>query len=317
MIFRDRFPKKLAFCLDICYDERGVVWMEKKYHINYCFLDEPVYYGDTMLVQLGRLYCMPDTIIEKHAHMNWYELTIVTDGAGVVSTNDVPTAVSKGDIYLSYPGDFHEIASSADAPLKYDFFSFNTKNPLVKKELKQIVKTMYHANQRVFRDSQIATAVSDAILEFSAEQCYRREILGALFGEILFYILRDFAKEPPAVQKKHTISAEELCFQVMHYIDTHIYSMENLSVLGEKFCYNYSYLSSVFQKTTGITLAEYYRTRRLDAARLLLNEDRLKIHQIAEMLKYSSAYAFSKAFKNQYGIAPKHELQKIKLKNTP
>ena len=104
-----------------------------KYYLTYTSMKNPVCYKNTMLIQLGRLYCLPTTVIEKHVHLDWYELTIVTSGEGTVITNGVSTKVSVGDIYLSYPGDFHEIFTSDTNPLKYDFFAFNTKNAMLKK----------------------------------------------------------------------------------------------------------------------------------------------------------------------------------------
>ena len=285
--------------------------MQKKYHLNYNFIETPVYYKDTMLIQLGRLYCMPLATIEKHAHINWYEITIVSDGEGVILTNDIPTKISKGDIYISYPGDFHEIRSSADKPLKYDFFAFNTKNPKIKKELKNIISTMYYYEQRIFRDELIHSTVSAAIAEISAKQEHYSDILCSLFEQTLFYLIRNLKISKNTPQHIHTGSSEELCFQIMQYIDTHIYSIERLSVLSEKFKYNYTYLSDLFKKTTGNTIANYYNTRKLDAARLLLNEKKFKINQVAEMLNYSSLYSFSKAFKNKYGISPKYYMQEI------
>lgn len=281
--------------------------MEKKYHIDYSFHTKPVYYKDTALVQLGRLYCAPSAVIDKHAHINWYELTVVTDGEGTITTNDAPLNVSKGDIYFSYPGDFHEIISSEKNPLKYDFFAFNTKNQKIQKELKNIItSTSYCYEQRIFRDEKINAAVSDAIAEFSSKQEDYDEILCALFDLILFYIIRNFKLGDTAVRKNNINSYDELCFQIMNYIDTHIYTIKSLSVLSEKFKYNYSYLSDIFKKNTGMTVINYYNTRRLNAARLLIIENKLNITNIAEILNYSSPYSFSKAFKQKYGVSPKN-----------
>ena len=91
----------------------------------------------------------------------------------------------------------------------------------------------------------------------------------------------------------------------MHYIDTNIYTIKNLNDLAEVFSYNYSYLSTLFKSTMEITLNDYYHNRRLDAARLLIDEGEFSITAISEKLNYSSLYAFSKAFKNKYGSSPK------------
>ena len=95
----------------------------------------------------------------------------------------------------------------------------------------------------------------------------------------------------------------------MNYIDTHIYSLTSLDELATKFNYNYSYLSSLFSRATGKTLREYYLERRLEVARTMVLEKNKKIWEIAEMLNYSSAFAFSKAFTAKYGVSPKQMRQ--------
>ena len=85
--------------------------------------------------------------------------------------------------------------------------------------------------------------------------------------------------------------------------------MKNLEELTEVMKYNYSYLSTLFKKTTGNTLLSYYYAKRLDVARMLILENSLKISEIAEQLGYSSLYAFSRAFKDMYGLSPKQYLR--------
>ena len=274
-----------------------------KYRLNFESIENPISYKDTLLFQIGKLYCFPETVIEKHAHLDWFELTIISDGTGIITTNDISTPVQEGDIYLSYPGDFHEILSSDKNPLKYDFFAFNTKNTFLKQELQHIMNTYTYEN-RVFQNSAVNYAVSSAIAEFSSKEKYSSELLSLIFEEILYHIIRSFDGE--AIQRNiNNLPANELCFQIMHYIDTHIYSIKSLASLSEKFSYNYSYLSNFFKKNTGYTISDYYQNRRLEAAKLLINAGGLKITNIAERLNYSSLYAFSKAFKKKYGIAPK------------
>lgn len=278
--------------------------MRDRYNLSYTYIKEPFEFDSNFLVQLGRIHCKPLANIRKHAHIFWYELTIITDGEGEILTNDYSSHVSPGDIYLSCPGDFHEINSSKDRPLKFDLLAFYTDNPDLKKELKRITNNIYNYNNRIFRDEKIGNAVCDVILEFGLKEKYKKEIISSLVNQILFLTARNF--DSMSFKKvKTTNSLDELCFQIMYYIDTHIYSIKSLSELSEEFSYNYSYLSNLFKKHTGITLLEYYKNRRLDAARLLLMEGEFKINYIAQKLNYSSLYSFSKAFKNKYGVSPK------------
>lgn len=55
-------------------------------------------------------------------------------------------------------------------------------------------------------------------------------------------------------------------------------------------------------KITSSSLSSNYRKKRLDAARLLIAEGRLSATHISELLHDSTVYAFSKAFKQEYGV---------------
>ena len=97
---------------------------------------------------------------------------------------------------------------------------------------------------------------------------------------------------------------QALCYKLMHYIDTHIYTMKSLCELAEFTGYSYGYLSALFRQTTSNTLSGYFREKKLDTARMLLLEHNLGVTEISDMLNYASVYAFSKAFRNFYGVSP-------------
>ena len=82
--------------------------------------------------------------------------------------------------------------------------------------------------------------------------------------------------------------------------------MKKLEELGEVMGYSYGYLSALYKKTTSNTLADYYKNKKLEIARLLVMERNLKMGEIAEKLNYASVYAFSKAFKNHFGSSPEN-----------
>ena len=79
-----------------------------------------------------------------------------------------------------------------------------------------------------------------------------------------------------------------------------------INELSEVVGLSYGYLSTIFKNTTHSSLSEYYRAKKLDSARFLLQEQKFTIPEISELLNYTSVYAFSKAFKNYYGLSPKN-----------
>ena len=277
---------------------------EKRYHLNFSYIIEPRVFGDTRLYQIGRLHCADGMEIPVHSHLNWFELTIVTDGAGTVTTNGVEVPVSRGDIYLSFPGDFHGIRSDVRTPLKYDFFAFNTGSRDLASAFEELTHTATPAARRVFRDERVRSLVADALAEIDGDALYADRVLAAVFDQILLDVLRNF---PTLAPVRHSVAVgkqEELCYRMMHYIDTHIYTMQGLSDLADAMQYNYSYLSDLFCRVTSDTLLHYYRTRRLEAAKLLLCEGKLTVGEIADLLHYASIYTFSRAFKEAFGCSP-------------
>ncbi len=267
-------------------------------------MDTPNVYGNLTLLQIGRRYCSEGEIIYAHTHQDFFELTIVNGGEGVVVSNGESFPVKSGDSHLSIPCDIHEIRASENSKLEYDYFSFKILDGELKNELSKISRKLFGASSRVFADPKINNLLGNAISEFSFEKPYSREILENIFNQIAVYLVRDFNDVEHQTPKFS--ENEILCYQVMNYIDTHIYSITNLEFIAPKFNYNYSYLSNLFKKTTGKKLSDYFQSRKLETAKVLILENKHKITEIASMLNYSSPFSFSKAFKQKYGCSPKN-----------
>lgn len=276
-----------------------------RYHLDNNYIASPVKYGEHYLVQLGRLFCSADTVISDHLHLNWYELTIVTDGGGTVGTNGCDIPVSAGDIYISFPTDLHNIRPDASSPLKFDFISFFTENEELRSQLERIRSAFIDPKARILRDDRIKRITSLLMKELADEQTlFRDEMSAALLTELIICIIRDMDGRSTELAFMNTDDRDVLCYQMMSYIDTHIFTMTGLGELAKELNYNYCYLSHLYKVSTGQTLSEYYRAAKLRAAKLLIEEGKLKISEIAELLNYSSIYVFSRAFKQQYGYPP-------------
>lgn len=280
--------------------------MKKEYHLCKNFLPDPMVCGDVLIYQIGRLFCNGDTVVDTHIQRDLFELTVVTEGRGVITTNGIPVTVERGDIYLSLPCDSHKIVSDREKPLKYDFFAFHSKREDLRQELEKIAQNYYSANTRIFHDERVRSLVSNAIAEVNQETTYTKDLLTAIFQSIVIYVIRGFKEVVPEKASDTVTHAEILCYKMMNYIDTHIYTLKHLEELAGITDYSYGYLSVLFKQTTLRTLSDYYQEKKLDAARLLILEGRYKVTEIAELLNYTTVYAFSKAFTRHYGVSPRN-----------
>ena len=277
--------------------------MKPRYHFVKDYQKSPLNLGSVNVVQIGRRFCSIGEIIPAHTHKDYYELTIVTAGEGIVKSNGEVFSVKPNDLHLSIPCDIHEIIACGDTALEYDFLSFTCNDNELKSELKKISSNLIKVNTRIISDTKINSLISNAILEFSSEKPFGKKLLENAFNQIIIYLIRNFNNVSKEADK--LTQTEILCYQIMNYVDTHVYTIQNLEDIAPKFNYNYKYLSSIFKKTTQKTLYEYFQTRKLETAKVLISEKKYKITEISSMLNYSSPFAFSKAFKNKFGYSPK------------
>jgi AraC-like DNA-binding protein len=71
-------------------------------------------------------------------------------------------------------------------------------------------------------------------------------------------------------------------------------------------------LRRAFKATFGITIVEYVRDRRLDAARIMLREGRYQVAEIAYRVGYSDPANFTHAYRRRFGNPPSAELKPFK-----
>ena len=289
----------------ILYLRSGKRRMDYKYHLDRSYFRSPRYFGQTRLIQIGRLYCKPSNKIEAHEQpKDVYELTVVTSGKGTVYTNCEGIPVKAGDIHISFPEEIHEIVSDSEEPLHFDFFSFITMESDFKEELERISEENRAIEKRIFQSDIVCDLVRNGIREINSKEKYSEKMMASICEQIIVSIIRSFENDTEIKRKNAVTDADSLCYQAMSYIDSHLFSMRSLTEISDALNYNYSYLSNLFKKNMGQGLMDYYRLRRLETAKYLLLEKGRNITQIAEMLNYSSVYAFSRAFRTRYGISP-------------
>lgn len=88
-------------------------------------------------------------------------------------------------------------------------------------------------------------------------------------------------------------------------------------ILEEKLQMDYSYLTSLFSSTEGVTIEKYVILQRIEKAKELLIYDELSLSEIADKLGYSSVQHLSQQFKKTTGLTPSHFKQLKENKRKP
>ena len=100
------------------------------------------------------------------------------------------------------------------------------------------------------------------------------------------------------------MSSFERVARAMKDIDSHLSEDISIERLADMFYLSPYYFHRTFSAIVGKALAEYIRDRRLERAAVLLSETDKPVIEIGLECGYDSAQAFSRAFKNCYGMPP-------------
>ena len=92
---------------------------------------------------------------------------------------------------------------------------------------------------------------------------------------------------------------------IIKYIEQHYHDELSLQEVAAKFFVSREYVSRRFKQEYGINFTDYIGKYRIEKAKLLMQNQYLKLSQIAEMVGFHDVKYFSKVFKKQEGLSPK------------
>jgi YesN/AraC family two-component response regulator len=99
--------------------------------------------------------------------------------------------------------------------------------------------------------------------------------------------------------------ANDVVSRVMKYIQDHTAETLTVNHLAELVYVSKSYLSRIFKQKTGMTLIEYQRLVRINAAKVLLVTSDMSVEEIAYHIGYNCPKYFCRAFHNCTGKSPR------------
>lgn len=126
-----------------------------------------------------------------------------------------------------------------------------------------------------------------------------REQLEDLYRDMLEFYL----EEMTAVKKQRICSRPVAA--CMDYVYDHLYEQIRVSELAAHTGLNESYLSVLFKKETGMSISEYIRRRRVEAAEGMLRYSDYSCSDIGNYLAFCSQSHFISVFRKLTGLTPR------------
>ena len=116
-------------------------------------------------------------------------------------------------------------------------------------------------------------------------------------------MLEFYLEEMTAVKKQRICSRPVAA--CMDYVYDHLYEQIRVSELAAHTGLNESYLSVLFKKETGMSISEYIRRRRVEAAEGMLRYSDYSCSDIGNYLAFCSQSHFISVFRKETGLTPR------------
>ena len=108
-----------------------------------------------------------------------------------------------------------------------------------------------------------------------------------------------------AMMREKEQKSERRIEMAKDYIALHYSEPFTLTEIAEYVELNASYFSNLFKTETGMNFSEYLLNVRMDKAKELLKDPKIRIYEIGQLVGYEDAVSFGRAFKKKWGISPK------------
>lgn len=247
---------------------------------------------------------------EKH---DFWELVYVDKGRVSITRDDEQIELGAGEVVFHCPNEFHAI-KALDSEPNFFVISFVCDSP-----------TMLHFERYQTRLDKTLGAFLSSILK-EAEKTYvipqndptlkklvRKEnaplggeqLIKTYLEQLLIFLLRGMTKTGEhAVFPSRESMQNHLVEALKAYLTERVEGTVRIDDLCREFSYSKSYLSRLFLRQTGETIAGYTVRLKIDRAKQLIRENNMNFSQISARLSFESPQYFSRVFRRVTGMTP-------------
>lgn len=206
-------------------------------------------------------------------------------------------------------GDFKKVRETM-SPLNSEGFGVLSANPVVNLRYHLIISIALITRfcMEAGMPAEEAYTLSDLYIQ-KADTSSTEKAISALHKEMIF----DFTGRMRNL-KTEQIYSKPIC-QCLDYIYDYLHTPIRLQELADYVKLHPAYLSSLFKKQVGVSISEYIRTLRIDAAKNMLRYSEYTPIEIGNYLCFSSHSYFIHTFKQETGLTPRQYQQKYFQRN--
>lgn len=235
---------------------------------------------------------------EKGRILQEYQLIYITRGSGwFASAHQKKTAVRAGDLFLLFPGEWHNYAPDSKTGWREAWIGFTGENMD-----KRVRANFFCVDKSIFNIGILEEVVQYYKLAIQAAAAQKTGYQQHLAGLVNMLLGAAYSMD------------KELAFQQME-VDSQInqakvFMQENLekNIPGEAVAgavnMGYSRFRKVFREYTGFAPAQYMQELKMTKSKELLTNTSMTCQQIAYSLGFESPSYFNVSFRRRTGMTP-------------
>ena len=225
--------------------------------------------------------------------------------------------IKKGHLVFINEGEVHKTtdAEKPDHERILVYFSkdfIHTPNHLVDDIIDMLAGKEYCVIGLSLKEQQAVETIFHDMGEEIAHKSLGFEIcLQALLMKLLVFIGRHTADNDITGYISDSPKHEKVS-EIVRHIDANFTEELSVHVISRLFFISPFYLCRIFKETTGFTLVEYINNARVNEARRLLGDHKLKVIQVAEKAGFGSIAQFNRTFRKLAGCSPLNYRKKLR-----
>ncbi|WP_417887610.1 AraC family transcriptional regulator [Zunongwangia sp.] len=275
---------------------------------------------------IEQLHKPVDIIYEKvdecpieNRRFNFFQIVYVISGNGNYTLNTKTKAYEKENLFLLTPEDmhtFHVENTTEFLLIRFNYIYLKDYKWKYIDHLKCALNNAGIVNENILHlseDKKLVKHIVYSILDgIKKQDIFSHELTSHLINSLLIIITRNLLHYVGQSAEK-----DQRHIQIIHYIQEHIYTPENLSARAMAGHFNIStnYLSRYFKANAGIGLQDYISKYKIHLIENRLKFSNMRVKEIPEEFSFTDGSHLNKFFKNCKGISISDYRKKEKASN--
>ncbi|KRF04186.1 hypothetical protein ASG89_22700 [Paenibacillus sp. Soil766] len=222
-------------------------------------------------------------------------LCFVLEGQGIIQVNSLTFHPKKGDVFILPKGNNHEVKADPKQQEYWTYLWYNLRGNSLR-----FLKAFELQSTILVPDIPHLEPLFRKSFELMQGELPDNELLHLMLLMNCSEILANLAN---VLAKRKSILPVQIQ-QMKQYLENQSLDSFHSSQMSQHFAMSFKQINRLFKKEIGTTVYDYLMIKKINLAKMLLEETDLSIHEIAYRIGYAEPHYFSNVFRKKTGFTP-------------